>query len=206
MPSASNSKFDEVDLLNRAMGRFASHGFGGSSLADLEAAMGLPRQTIYELFGDKEDLFRSCLDQYQRDTIAPLLRSISTVDDPEGIPDLIFDFAEGCLGDQSSTAGLLMWALVEMESVDPDIALMADGIFCSLKDAISRRLSAVTSNGNLNRLATPERTAAALVTALLGLLAGARGEGTRQWLDLSLAQARSSFRESGGHSAVHHNP
>jgi TetR/AcrR family transcriptional repressor of nem operon len=206
MPSVSNSEFDEIDALNRAMGRFASHGCGGSSLGDLETAMGLSRQAIYEMFGDKAALFRRCLEQYRIQAIAPLLQAISSIDDPERIPDLIFDFAEGCFGAQSATAGLLMWALVEMESVDPDIALMADGIFCCLKDAISRRLSAFADDGNFRRLATPERTAAALVTALLGLLAGARGEGTRQWLDLSLAQARSSFRESGEHSAAYHEP
>jgi AcrR family transcriptional regulator len=57
-------EFDLDTALGRAMEVFWRHGYEGASLADLTAAMGINRPSLYAAFGDKKALFRKCLDRY----------------------------------------------------------------------------------------------------------------------------------------------
>ncbi|MFE9425018.1 TetR/AcrR family transcriptional regulator [Kitasatospora sp. NPDC006697] len=57
-------EFDLEDRLDRAMRVFWRHGYEGTSLADLTSAMGINRPSLYAAYGNKESLFRQCLDRY----------------------------------------------------------------------------------------------------------------------------------------------
>ncbi|GAA4584944.1 TetR/AcrR family transcriptional regulator [Planotetraspora phitsanulokensis] len=45
---------------------FWEHGYEGTSLAQLTAAMGVGRSSMYATFGSKDELFRQVLDRYYR--------------------------------------------------------------------------------------------------------------------------------------------
>jgi TetR/AcrR family transcriptional regulator, transcriptional repressor for nem operon len=57
-------EFDLTQVLDRATRLFWQRGYGGTSLNDLEAAMGIGRTSIYAAFGDKEGLFIAAVDHY----------------------------------------------------------------------------------------------------------------------------------------------
>ena len=56
--------FDADDALERAMTVFWAKGYEGTSLADLTAAMGINRPSLYAAYGNKEELFRKALERY----------------------------------------------------------------------------------------------------------------------------------------------
>ncbi|MEV7218238.1 TetR/AcrR family transcriptional regulator [Kitasatospora cineracea] len=56
--------FDLDERLERAMRVFWRHGYEGTALSDLTAAMGINRPSLYAAYGNKESLFRQCLDRY----------------------------------------------------------------------------------------------------------------------------------------------
>jgi AcrR family transcriptional regulator len=56
--------FDERAALEAALSVFWKHGYEGASLAELTAAMGINRPSLYAAFGNKEELFRRALDHY----------------------------------------------------------------------------------------------------------------------------------------------
>ena len=58
--------FDEDAVLDQAVELFWDRGYEGTSLADLEAHLGLGRQSLYNAFGDKHTLFLKALDRYRR--------------------------------------------------------------------------------------------------------------------------------------------
>ncbi len=58
--------FDRETVLAAARNTFWKHGYDGSSIADLTAAMGITPQSLYAAFGSKADLYRETLDQYRR--------------------------------------------------------------------------------------------------------------------------------------------
>ncbi len=59
-------EFDEEKVLERAMRVFWANGFAATSVAELEAATGLVRTSLYGAFGDKEQLFLKVLDRFRR--------------------------------------------------------------------------------------------------------------------------------------------
>ena len=63
---ARTKAFDQAVALQKAMHIFWDKGFGGASMSDLTEAMGLSRSSLYETFGDKQDLFHQALDRYIR--------------------------------------------------------------------------------------------------------------------------------------------
>ena len=58
------SSFDRDAALDRAMLLFWEHGFEGTSVADLTAAMGITPPSLYAAFGDKKALFREAVTRY----------------------------------------------------------------------------------------------------------------------------------------------
>ena len=55
-----------VTLLEASLDAFLLSGFAGTSLDDIARAAHVAKRTIYEQFGDKEDLFAACIDQASR--------------------------------------------------------------------------------------------------------------------------------------------
>jgi TetR/AcrR family transcriptional repressor of nem operon len=56
--------FDRAEVLDKATRLFWRRGYGGTSLNDLEAEMGIGRTSIYGTFGGKESLFLAAVDHY----------------------------------------------------------------------------------------------------------------------------------------------
>jgi AcrR family transcriptional regulator len=56
--------FDIDDALDRAMRVFWEQGYEGASLADLTAAMGITKTSMYAAYGNKEQLFRRAVERY----------------------------------------------------------------------------------------------------------------------------------------------
>ena len=56
-------KFDEDTVVEKAAGVFAAVGYGGTTMEELSRATGLGKQSIYNAFGGKRDLFLRALER-----------------------------------------------------------------------------------------------------------------------------------------------
>lgn len=56
--------FDVDEALDRAVEVFWRHGYEGTSLTDLTAAMGINRPSMYAAYGNKDELFRRAVARY----------------------------------------------------------------------------------------------------------------------------------------------
>ena len=70
VPRGRPRGFDPDEALTAALKVFWRKGFEGASLTDLTDAMGINRASIYNVFGNKEQLFRQALDLYEREKLA----------------------------------------------------------------------------------------------------------------------------------------
>ena len=56
---------------------FADHGFGGTSTDVLLKAMGISRQSMYDTFGDKRQLYLEALQRYIAGSVSEIIRSLN---------------------------------------------------------------------------------------------------------------------------------
>src|SRR3546814_289685 len=56
--------FDRTAALRLAVNRFQTHGYEGTSIADLTDEMGISAPSLYNAFGSKESLFRQAVEYY----------------------------------------------------------------------------------------------------------------------------------------------
>jgi len=61
--------FKPAEALEAAMVQFWESGYAGSSMQDLVDCMGISRQSLYDTFGNKRDLFAAVLRRYRDEVI-----------------------------------------------------------------------------------------------------------------------------------------
>lgn len=61
--------FDEDDVLDRVMQIFWERGYHGASIADLTAAAGIGKQSLYRAFGDKRSMYLRALERYETSAV-----------------------------------------------------------------------------------------------------------------------------------------
>ncbi|HEX2284483.1 MAG TPA: TetR/AcrR family transcriptional regulator [Mycobacterium sp.] len=71
------ASFDREQALERAMELFWERGYEGTTLEDLQAAMGdISPTSLYHAFGSKEALFRQAVEKYQATVGGPALKAL----------------------------------------------------------------------------------------------------------------------------------
>jgi AcrR family transcriptional regulator len=76
-------KFNEDDVLSSATGAFCASGYAGTTVEDLMAATGLGKQSLYNAFGGKHDLFMRVFDSDAQDAVAAVDQALA---ESEGTP------------------------------------------------------------------------------------------------------------------------
>src|SRR5258707_11434016 len=95
-------EFDRGEALKRAMAVFWEKGYEGTSTDDLVRAMGIGRQSMYDTFGDKHQLYLEALQLYEASSGAELFRRIYESSSPfVALCDYILSIADGTAADRS---------------------------------------------------------------------------------------------------------
>ncbi|MEE2671913.1 MAG: TetR/AcrR family transcriptional regulator [Bdellovibrionota bacterium] len=122
--------FDNYDALEKAQKIFWEKGFEGTSMCELVSGMGISRQSLYNTFGNKHDLFISCLEYYIHESskkFRDLLTSdtISAKEKLNQIIEMVIDNYT-CLESKGCFAS---FAIQEMAQKDPEVKRLLDGKF-----------------------------------------------------------------------------
>lgn len=106
---AGRKQFDPERALGAAVRQFWERGYLGTSIADLEAAMGLGRASIYSTWGDKENLFLRALAAYVEQHGPPVREAFRIhADDSTLALRATFDAAMARMSDPDLPAGCLV--------------------------------------------------------------------------------------------------
>lgn len=81
MSAGRKREFDKDKVLEAAMCVFWESGYGNTKLADLTEAMGINKPSLYNAFGNKEDLFIATIEYYEETIILPTFEILTRKSD-----------------------------------------------------------------------------------------------------------------------------
>ena len=167
--------FDRSAALRRAMEVFWQHGYEGTSLSDLTAAMGINRPSLYAAFGCKEALFREAVDLYEVEEGAEgerLLRECGTA--REAIEAMLRDKARA-YADPDKPAGCMIVLTAAVGGLESDaVRQYMAGRRRAGEAALLARLDRAVAEGELPAGTDTRAIAAFYTTVLNGLSIQAR--------------------------------
>ena len=162
-------QFDERQALTAAILQFWEKGYEGTSLQDLEEAMGLTRTSIYNAFGNKRQLFERVLSCYQESVLASLFVAMdSAANIRDGVRRLL-DAALGIHFDKDNPGGcLVVLSVLESEQHDEHSRAMLEQTMQELKRLLQSRLTQAKKTGEL----PADLDAAGMATTIAATMAG----------------------------------
>ncbi|MEL7480623.1 MAG: TetR/AcrR family transcriptional regulator [Pseudomonadota bacterium] len=155
--------FSEKDTLKRILDAFWHGGYAGTSLADIMAATGLQKGSLYAAFGDKPALYRAALDLYDTAEVEDSVELLKSRSGLEAIQALLAGPAEAVRsGDRR---GCFLCNALQ----DPGLE---DAVTLARRDAMLRRfrgaIAAAIQRGGAASARIPD------ADAILALYAGLR--------------------------------
>jgi TetR/AcrR family transcriptional repressor of nem operon len=107
--------FDETAALEAAIECFWRHGYEATSLRDLTTAMGLTAPSLYNAFGDKQQLFSRALDHYlERATRERLRRLEGAFAAKEALTRFFDEIIDHSIGDRHRKGCFLVNSALEI--------------------------------------------------------------------------------------------
>lgn len=174
-------EFDRDEALQKAMALFWVQGFAATSTDDLVTAMGIGRQSLYNTFGDKRQLYLEALHTYQQKLIdGHLERLASSQSALEGVRNLLVGLipedaclrARGCMG---------IGSVSEFGAGDADVTALRDKAAQRLSRALLTRIKQGQDAGDIDPTIDAKEVAAFVMLTMSGLQLAARsGAGAKE--------------------------
>ncbi len=188
-------EFDSTQALEKAMEVFWAKGYEATSLSDLIGAMGISKSSLYDVFGNKHELFLATLDHYCK-TIAP--RNIAAVldgapDAKSGIAALFSHFVEDLLCRGENCGCFASNTAVEVALIDPDARARVHAASLNLEDVICQVVEGGQAKGDITTRHDPRTLARHLANSLQGLMVTGKANPDRGVLEDISAMALSAL-------------
>ncbi len=169
-------KFDDDEILDRAMTTFWRHGWTQTSIRDLERTLELKAPSIYRRFSSKEGLGVAVVDHYVDRVVS---RRVDKYLGGDGDPvDAISRFLERSVT-QAGHGGRLWGCLLtttslEADTHDPELVGALERGFGVIEDGLRGAVHRADALGRLASGVEPEAVVATLTLAMQGLMSLAR--------------------------------
>ncbi|MEV6418845.1 TetR/AcrR family transcriptional regulator [Streptomyces sp. NPDC051662] len=181
MPGGRPRSYDPDAALDAAMLMFWTHGYEGTSVSGLTAAMGMSAPSIYAAFGDKETLFRRVLERYLAGPGAYVEAALEQPTASALVRALLDAAIDTVAGDHTPHGCLTVHgALVGPGSRSAQQVLAR--VSGNKLDLLSHRLRAFRDSGDLPSDCDPSALAGLLMTVIQGLAVQAASGAPREEL------------------------
>ena len=174
--------FDAEAALDCALQVFSRKGYEGASLADLTAAMGINRPSLYAAFGDKESLFRKALDRYAERTVGYMQQALQEKTARGFVERLLRGVVEAVTDSRNAPGCLTVTGALacgdQSQSIRKELICRRDEV----ERLISNRLRRAQKQGELPADSKPADLGRYFATVVQGMAVQASAGATRQQL------------------------
>lgn len=170
-------EFDEQEVLDHALELFRRRGFKHTSFSDLTVELGVSRQSLYNTYGDKQELYQSALKRYIERGIDQMRRILGDAGPVRPAFRELFDAVVEVQCAEGSPGCLMVNSMVELSPHDADTRALAQYHAREIEGLFAARLSAAQRRGDLGRGKDPVALARLLYYTMLGLSVAARALG-----------------------------
>jgi TetR/AcrR family transcriptional regulator, transcriptional repressor for nem operon len=191
---ARQREFDRDVALAEAIKVFASHGYEGASTDTLLTHMGISRQSMYDTFGDKRQLYLEALQQYSSSSTADIIAAMnSTASSVKGLEAALMIIASRPAA-EAYDACLGVNAVCEYGRSDRDVSAMTDASGATLLSAFEKIIVKGKAVGEIASDVDVKATAQFMRATLSGLKISARAGATPDSLRKIVQVALRSLR------------
>ncbi|GAB4442659.1 MAG: TetR/AcrR family transcriptional regulator [Rhodocyclaceae bacterium] len=170
MSSGRPIEFDRDQAIEAAMEVFWRQGYEATSLADLLAAMGLSKSSLYQAFGSKQKLFETCLAHFRERQTARMTRALEAAPSAMAfLRQMLHGVAREARARPCPKGCLIMNSATEFAGRDPAIARLVErgvGDFTAVFRAAIRRAQ---SEGDVPAARSADTLARYIVSTISGL-------------------------------------
>ncbi|MEM8961331.1 MAG: TetR/AcrR family transcriptional regulator [Acidobacteriota bacterium] len=165
--------FDRDEALERALEVFWQKGYAATAIGDLTSAMRIGRQSLYDTFGDKHELYLEALARYKEMRIRTTRDMLEAPGSP--LANLRAFFAMWREEATEATSGCMMVnSSTEVGAVDDAAARIIEKALARLEELMREALERARDAGELSELASPRALARLIVTSANGIAARSR--------------------------------
>jgi TetR/AcrR family transcriptional regulator, transcriptional repressor for nem operon len=170
-------QFDETVALEAAMECFWRRGYEATSLRDLTAAMGLTAPSLYNAFGDKQELFSRALERYLDRTTRDRLRRLEQSLAPKTALHRFFtEIIEHSLDDRQRKGCFLVNSALEVAPHDAECRAVIANQFADVEAFFRRCILGAQADNTVSPEVDADDTARLLLGVLLGIRVLARAK------------------------------
>jgi TetR/AcrR family transcriptional repressor of nem operon len=186
---ARTRQFDERQALLAAMLVFWEKGYEGSSIHDLEQAMGLNRTSIYNAFGNKRALFNRVMLCYKESVMSALFAELQNAPNiKEGVRRLLYGALDIHFDKENPGGCLMVLSILEENQHDEQAKTDMQEAFHNLKNTVQTMLGKAKKAGELSPDLDAGSMATTIVTTMSGMMVLGKANFTKTALKKTINQ------------------
>ncbi len=163
-------KFELEQVLEFAMQEFWRKGYSATSIPKLEAAMGVNRQSLYDTFKSKRNLFLKVLEHYHNNVIVKNFSSIEKSSTPKhAICEYFRERASEALTDSDIKGCLVTNTIAELALHDKQVCELTNNTLNHMRSIFRNALLQAKSKNEVSSDLNVDETADFLVNNAQGL-------------------------------------
>jgi TetR/AcrR family transcriptional repressor of nem operon len=192
---ARPKEFDQDQALRKAVRLFCQQGFAATSTDELMRVMNVGRQSMYDTFGDKRELFLKALEMYVTESVSSINMELEKPGSAlAAVRNALVSFAER--NDLSSREGCMgMNAICEFDQRDADVTRIIQKAGRTQRQTLIRVLTRAKCQGELRPDVDLDRMADFFESTLAGIRMMAKAAKSRQALRNIAAFAGKAYME-----------
>jgi len=143
---------------------FWEKGYDATYISDLIEAMGISRSTLYDSFGDKEELFKLVLEHYKNYRYRKRQLLFSGIDTKASLKSYFYRHIEECYSDDIPKSCIITNSSLLIGHIDPSIEEILLNTFNALEKVFKQVIEEGKEKGEISQEANSELVAYSLLS------------------------------------------